>query len=939
MHREAMTPERRFRIDTGPHRVTRDVDDEIEFHLAMRITKLIARGLDPAAARAEALRQFGDASAVRAECLTIDRDRERVMRRAHRLSDLWQDASYALRTMRQHKTVVGVMLVILALGIGANTAMFTLIDALILRSLPVPHPEQLVTIGDPRRTNSMSQGTPNPSLASVPVYEELRDQNTVFSGLYANGRAGLISMAAPQAGATQKAGAAGTGADAEHPSARYVSGNFFQVLGVHALAGRTFAPDEDKHPGDAPVVVLEYSYWQRRFGGQQSAIGSTITLNGVPMTIVGVAPQEFTGDIVGQRPDMWLPLMMEPVLDPHEDILADRYTSWLLLMGRLAPGVSLGQARAQITTIYKRTLIDHADKYLDDVQRGLRTRPIQVQAGARGFSNWRASFASSLYTLMAAVGLVLLIVCANVANLMLSRAAARGREMSVRMALGAGRGRLIQQLLTESVIIAIVGGALGLLVAYWGSIGLLRLASGGPRPVPLDVRPDGRILAFAACVSLVTAVLFGLAPALRATRVQLASALRAQGRNLVGSAGSRLLTPGKMLVIVQVALSVTLLVATGLLVRSTMQLRTSDVGMARDQVLMARVEAGQAGYADARLTALMRDLMQRASRVPGVASASLSENGIFSGTESGTTFSIDGYTASADSDTVAAYDDVGPGYFATIGAHIIRGRDIEARDNETAPKVLVVNQTMAHYYYPRGDAIGHHLTINGDAFEIVGVVGDIEEQNVRAPASRRMYLSTLQLGCAPGVKNGCGLPTQFYLEIRARPGIDPARLVEPVRLALKAADPSLPVLSVTPVNSNIEDSISTDILVAQVVSGFGVLALVLASLGLYGVMAYATVRRTAEFGLRMALGAQAPAMTRMVLRESMLLVAIGAVVGIPAALAAAPLLRAQLFGVKAFDPSSIAIAVAAMALTAGVAAALPAIRASRVSPMEALREE
>ena len=935
-----MTPDRRFRIDTGPHRVTRDVDDEIDFHLAMRIAKLAAAGLDPAAARAGALRQFGDASAVRAECLTIDRDRERVMRRAHRLSDLWQDASYALRTMRQHTTVVGVMLVILALGIGANTAMFTLIDALVLRSLPVPHPEQLVSIGDPRRTNSMSQGTPNPSLASVPVYEDLRDQNTVFSGLYANGRAGFISMAASQAGAAQNAGAAGTGADAEHPSARYVSGNFFQVLGVHALAGRTFAPDEDKHPGDAPVVVLEYSYWQRRFGGAASAIGSTITLNGVPMTIIGVAPRDFTGDIVGQRPDMWLPLLMQPVLDPHQNVLADRYTSWLLLMGRLAPGVSLERARAQITTIYKRTLIDHADKYLDDVQRGLRTKPIQVESGARGFSNWRASFASSLYTLMAAVGLVLLIVCANVANLMLSRAAARGREMSVRMALGAGRGRLIQQLLTESVILAIAGGALGLLVAYWGSIGLLRLASGGPKPVPLDVRPDWRILAFAACVSLVTAVLFGLAPALRATRVQLASALRAQGRNLVGAASSRLLTPGKMLVIVQVALSVVLLVATGLLVRSTVQLRTSDVGMARDQVLVARVAPGQVGYADARLTALMRDLIQRASRAPGVASASLSENGIFSGTESGTTFTIEGFTARVDSDTVAAYDDVGPGYFETVGAHLIRGRGIEARDNESAAKVAVMNQTAAHYYYPHGDAVGHHFTIEGATFEIVGVVGDIEEQDVRAPASRRLYLSTLQLGGTTGTKNyAAALPTEFYLEIRARPGIDPARLVEPVRLALKAADPSLPVLSVTPVNANIEDSISTDILVARVVSGFGLLALVLASLGLYGVMAYATVRRTAEFGLRLALGAQAGAMTRMVLRESMLLVAIGAAVGIPASLAAAPLLKSRLFGVGAFDPSSILIAVAAMTLTAAVAAALPALRASRVSPMEALREE
>jgi predicted permease len=933
-----MTPERRFRIDTGPHRVTRDVDEEIEFHLAMRITKLIAAGLDPAAARAEALRQFGDATAVRAECLTIDRDRERVMRRANRLSNLWQDASYAFRTMRQHKTVVGVMLAILALGIGANTSMFTLIDALMLRSLPVSHPDQLVSIGDPHRTGSMSQGTPNPSLASVPVYQDLRDQNTVFSGLYATGRVALLNMAAPHTGSATGAGA--TGADLEHPSARFVSGNFFKVLGVHALAGRTFADDEDKSPGDDPVVVLEYSYWQRRFGGELAAIGSTITINNVPLTIIGVGPKEFTGDIVGQRPDMWLPLMMQPVLDPHEDVLKDRQTSWLLLMGRLAPGVTLPQARAQITTIYTRTLIDHAGKYLSDVQRGLRRRPMQVDPGARGFSYWREAFASSLYTLMAAVGLVLLIVCANVANLMLSRAAARGREMSVRMALGAGRGRLIQQLLTESIILALAGGALGLLIAYWGSLGLLRLASGGPNGIPLDVRPDGRILGFTALVSLVTAVLFGLAPALRATRVQLASALRAQGRNLVGSGGSRLFSPGKVLVVVQVALSVLLLVATGLLVRSTMQLRTSNVGIARDEMLLARVTAGQAGYDGDRLTALMRDLIQRASQVPGVASASLSENGIFSGTESATTISLDGFTASVDSDTVVAYDDVGPGYFATTGAHIIRGRDIEPRDNETAPKVTVVNQTMAHYYYPHGDAIGHHISVDGQAFEIVGVVGDIEEQDVRAPPSRRLYLATVQLGCTPDAKNcTSGLPSQFYVEIRARPGVDPARLAEPVRRALKAADPSLPVLGVTPLDENIKESISTDILVAQVVSGFGVLALVLASLGLYGVMAYATVRRTAEFGLRMALGAQASAMTRMVLRESLVLVVIGAVVGIPAALLAAPLLKDRLFGVGTFDPSSIIVAVVAMALTAGVAAALPAIRASRVSPMEALREE
>ena len=935
-----MTPGRRFRIDTGPHRVVRDVDDEIEFHLAMRIAKLVAAGLDPAAARAMAIRQFGDASAVRAECLTIDRERERVMRRANRMSDLWQDATYALRSMRHHGTVVAVMLLILALGIGANTAMFTLIDALVLRPLPVAHPEQLASIGNTRIPNSTYQGTPNPQLASVPVYEDIRDQNTVFSGLYATGGSMLLNLTAPQPGAARGAVASGaTGADAEHPSARFVSGNFFKVLGVHALAGRTFADDEDKRPGDDPVVVIGYSYWQRRFCGQRSAVGSTITLNDVPMTIIGVAPQDFTGDIVGSRPDMWLPLMMRPVLDPHQDLLTDRSISWLLLMGRLAPGVSLDGARAQITTIYKRTLIEHAGTALSDVQRGIQHEPVQVESGARGFSNLRNAFASSLYTLMAAVGLVLLIVCANVANLMLSRAAARGREMSVRMALGAGRWRLVQQLLTESLILALIGGALGLLVAYWGSVGLLRLASGGPRPIPLDVRPDGRVLAFVAIVSLVTAVLFGLAPALRATRVQLAIALRSQGRSLVGAAGSRLFSPGKVLVIAQVALSVVLLVVTGLLVRSTVELRSRDVGIARDQLILARVAPGQAGYADARLTAFMRDLMQRASQVPGVAAASLSENGILSGTESEDLIHIEGFTASADSDTLVAYDDVGPGYFATTGAHLLRGRGIEPRDNETAPRVVVVNQTMAKYYYPRGGALGHHITLTGRTYEIVGVVGDIEEQDLHAPPMRRFYLATLQLGCTPGQANcTSALPSHFNLEMRARPGVDPARLVEPIRRALKAADPSVPVLSVKPLDELIDASIGTDILVARVVSGFGILALVLASLGLYGVMAYATVRRTAEFGLRMALGARAGDMTRMVLEESMLLVVIGALVGIPAALAAAPLLKGRLWGVHAFDVSSIVIALAAMALTAALAAVVPALRAARVSPLEALRD-
>jgi predicted permease len=622
-------------------------------------------------------------------------------------------------------------------------------------------------------------------------------------------------------------------------------------------------------------------------------------------------------------------MMMQPAIAPHEPLLTDRSSSWLLLMGRLAPGVSIARARSEITTLHHHSLVDHVIGDGSDVQRQLRQRPLQVEPGGKGFSYYRGAYGPSLFTLMAAVGLVLLVVCANVANLMLSRAAARGREMSVRMALGAGRMRLVRQLLTESVIVAVAGGALGLLVAYWGSTALLRLASGGPNPIPLDVHLDAPILAFTAGLSLLTAVLFGLAPALRATRVDLASALRTQGRGVAGPGGTGGKIPvGKLLVVVQVALSMLLLVGTGMLVRSTQRLQNADVGLARDQLVIARLDAGRSGYTGARLLALRRDLIKRLEQTPGVAAATLSENGIFSGTESGTTIAMESYSARADSDTLVAYDDVGPGYFTALGAHVVTGRDFTSSDNESGPKVVVLNETMAHFFFPHGGALGHHLTTDSSTFEIVGIVRDVQEQGVRDQPVRRLYVPMAQLRQQP---------SQFYLEIRATG--DAARLVGPVRRTLTAADPSLAILSVDPLTVLIQDSISQDRLVAKVATMFGALALILAALGLYGVMAYATVRRTSEFGLRMALGARPGDVTRMVFREAMLLVLGGAVIGLPVALVATRLLRSQLFGIGVLDPPSIVLALVVLTAAAGIAGAVPAMRAARVSPMEALRAE
>jgi len=916
---------RSFRLDSGPGRAERDLDEEIDFHIAMRAKRLVDSGLDPVAARAQALRRFGDVSTVRAECLTIDHERERAMQRANHLGDIRQDAGYAVRTLLHSKGFTAIVLLILALGIGANTAMFTLVDALLLRTLPVPGAEQLITIGDPTRTGSLSEGSPRTDLASYPLYADVRVRNQSLRGIYASGRTGRLDVIIDR----DSSGGARSSVEAEHPRGRFVSGSYFSVLQLQPSLGRTFAADEDRVPGDDPVVVISHDYWRRRFAGDRSVIGRTILANGTPLTIVGVGPAGFTGDIVGQSIELWIPLMMQPAVIPHTAWLDDRGINWLLMMGRLKPGVTIEQARSDISAVMKRSLIDNATgNQIGSIERRLGEGAIRVESGARGFSYYRSAYSSSLLTLMAAVGLVLLIACANIANLLLARASARGREMSVRMALGAGRSRLVRQLFTESVILAATGGALGLLVAYWGSRALLSLA-GGSSAIPLDARIDGRVLAFSALLSLLTALLFGLVPALRATRVELATALRTQGRGVAGVHGRPgRVALGKLLVVAQVALSMLLLVGTGMLVRSVQRLQNADLGLASDRLVIAGVDAQRAGYSGPRLATLIRDLGARMERIPGVRAVSYSENGLFSGTESRTTLQVEGYTARADSDTLVAYDDVGPGYFHVIGARLLQGRDFEARDNETGPKVAVVNQTAASFFFPDGDALGRRITTDSTAWEIVGVVADVEEQGVREGPERRVYFPMMQMERQPG---------EFYLELRAEG--DPARLVVPVRRALQAADPALMIRSVDPLTELIGDSISRDRMVAQVVTFFGTLALVLAALGLYGVMAYATIRRTSEFGLRMALGAQPGDVTRLMLHEALLLTIAGVVIGLPIALATTRLLEGQLFEVGVLDVPSIVAAVTVLAISAAAAGLLPAMRASRVPPLEALRAE
>ena len=835
------------------------------------------------------------------------------MRRTNHLSNLRQDVAYALRSMRQNPGFTAVVLLTLALGIGANTSTFTLIDALVLRTLPVPHPEQLVTIGNPARTGGLSEGTPRNDIVSYPVFADVRAQSKLLSGIYASGRASRLDMLADEG---QK--------EPEHPRGRYVSANYFSVLQVPIALGRSFSPDEDRVPGGAPVVVISNAYWLTRFGGARSVIGKSVRMNGVPLTIIGVAPRSFTGDIVGQRTDVWIPLMEQPALMPNSPALTDSGISWLLMMGRLVPGVTIAQARSELTAVENRSLVENAKaKEKASVVSNLRDTPLQVEPGARGFSYYRHLLAAPLFILMAAVGIVLLIVCANLANLMLARASARGREMSVRMALGANRARLVQQLLTESVILALAGGALGLLLAIWGSSAMVALTGGAQ----VDARLDGRVLAFSALLSLATAVLFGLVPAVRGTRVELAAALRAQGRGVSNAErGTGKFGLGRMLVVAQVALSVLLLVGTGMLVRSMQRLQTTDIGVARDRLLLVEVDAERAGYKDARVLTLMRALTARAMETPGVVSASLSENGIFSGTESGSTVRVEGFTAQSDEDSSIAYDDVGPAYFRTIGAHMLQGRDFEERDNESGAKVAVLNQTAARFFFPHGGALGAHLSSDSLTFEIIGVVSDVEEQDLRAKPTRRFYVPAAQMPQKPG---------KFSLEVRTAG--DPNAMSESLRRSLSAVDPSLS-MHVESLSDLIQESIAQDKLVARVVSIFGLLALALAALGLYGVMTYATTRRTSEFGLRMALGAEPGNVLRLVLGEAMLLVAGGVMLGMPAALGAMQLVKHQLYEIGLLDWPSILVALMVLGASAALAGYVPARRAARVGPLVALRD-
>lgn len=832
------------------------------------------------------------------------------------METLLQDIRYGLRMLRKNPGFTTVAVLTLALGVGANTAIFSLINAVLLNSLPVRNPGQLVIVGDPAKAHQVSQGTPQADLFSYPLYREMRDRNSVFTGIMAS----AITRG--------KVETESTGLVDENATGTLVSGNYFSVLGVNALRGRTLSPEDDGAPGSNPVVVVSYDFWKLKLSRAANIVGQTLRINDFPYTVIGVAEPGFFGETVESREDFWVPLSMQALVERGRPRLEDIHTSWLRCMGRLKPGISIGQAGANINLIFRQWLKTPEVLALDrGDQEALRQSSVPVVPGGRGFSDLRDASFVPLMVLMGMVGLVLLIACVNVANLLLARAAARQKEVAIRLAIGANRTRLVRQLLTESALLAFAGGVAGLLLA--NSEALQRLALGRASQ-GLKVAADAHVLAFTFAICVVTGLLFGLAPALRTAQVPPGATLK---EGTLGQGRSSRFSLGRLLVCGQVAICLLVLFGAGLLIRSLSNLQRVDLGFSKDHILMVRADPVPAGYKASQIINFQREMVSRLRTIPGVRSVAASENGLFSGTESGSTLKVEGYTAVRDQDLDVAWDQVGADYFKSLEVPVLLGREFGPQDTATSPRVTVINESMSRFFFGKNNPIGRRIWIDDEAnrdkpYEIIGVVRDVRERVVRGPMQRRFYISTSQ-------PQDELYATNFEISTSG----NPEALTEAVRKVFAAYDANVVLSRVRTAGELVDASLSEDILIARLSMFFGLVALALACVGLYGLMSYTTGGRIREIGLRMALGAQRMTVLKMILGEALRLVIVGVLVGIPAALAASQLLASVLFGLKATDPFSMIAVILVLSAIALLAAAIPARRAAKVDPMVALRYE
>jgi predicted permease len=815
-----------------------------------------------------------------------------------------QDLRYAIRALASQPGFAAVAILSLALGIGANTAIFSLIDTVLLSALPVRDPQSLVILTNPA-SNGITIGSKSGEREELTwsEFRQLRELSTVFSSL-------MASQIEPEPVPVRVGGS-----DAEETLVQMVSSEYFSTLGVPALLGQTLSADD--HPS-APHAVISYEYWQRRFGRRSDVLGTTITIRQGVFSIIGVAPPSFFGETVGQRPDVWVPLTLQPVVLPEREWLQENpggdKAMWLHVFGRLKPGIRIETAEAAANVAFQQGLA----AFYGSAERASK-QWLKLRSAANGASQIRGQIAEPLTMLLAASGLVLLIACANLGNLLLARTTTRTREISVRLALGASRGQLIRQLLTESMVIAFLGGLAGLAAAWILRAGLLALV---PEKIHVPVTPDVRVLGFAFVLTIAAGLILGLLPVLRSINLNATSGLKEQGRGLTASAAW--LRAGRFVVVGQVALSLPLLVGSGLLLRTLQNLQQADLGYAKERLILLRVDVQMGGYDEHRRVPLFERLLERVRTVPGVSAASYSKSGLFLGSRSSGDIEIEGYTPTADGGAWSVWDHIGPDYFSTLGVPLLRGREITERD-QSRNRVSIINEAFAKRYFAGRNPIGMRV----NKYEIVGVARDSRTRNVREEVEPRFYVPAAQ---------PIDVPPRFITFV-VRTAAEPSSVLRSVREAILSEDPNLPITAASALTELVDKQMAQDRLLARLSTAFGIVALLLAAIGLYGVLSYGVARRTNEIGIRKALGAPHTTVMVMILRETGLLLLAGLVGGMFLAAAGTQLIATRLYGLAPTDPVAIGVAVAILAVVALLAAWVPAHRASRVDPLVALRYE
>ncbi len=879
-----------------PDHLEADMREELEFH------------------RSQTSGSLGNAMLIR--------DRMRDVNTINWLETTWQDLRYGVRQLGKAPVLVTVAVLSLALGIGANTAIFTLMNAVMFQSLPVRDPGRLVLFNDDISTGVYSGDDFSSNEFSYPSFQYLQLHNSSFVSLCAF-RQDTDRVVMHVAG-TSEAG------PQERATAHLVSGNYFDTLGVNAAVGRLFKGSDDTLSA-ARVAVISYSFWRDRFNLDPSVLGQSLVLNDVSLTIAGVADRRFFGERIGRDPDFWLPLSTQPQVLQRDAWsnsrgmwLTARNVYWLNFMGRLKPGFSLESAQAAVNLRLRQFYSEQAGSHLSpSTRRKIENIRVELKPGGGGISGLRYLYSKPLHILTAVVALVLLIACANVATLLLARASARRQEFLARLALGASRTRLLRQVLTESILLSVLGGVVGAAFAWWCVRLLVILLRFDP---VVKVRPDPAVLAFTVVISFLSGILFGIVPAIKFSRMDPGPGNAAPIANF----GHLRFTSQHALIALQVALSFILLLGAGLLVHSLLALERQNLGFRRENILLLRSDAGLAGYRPEELFPLYRELSERFNQLPGVLSATITRFSPESGSTSAYSGAIEGYMATPGQE-LNIYDlSVGPHFFETLGMPLVLGRVIDARDTPASTPVAVVNEAFVRQYLPNQNPIGRRISLDSPfkapGFEIVGVVADSKYYDLQEKAKPMGFLSIWQKSV-----------TSFEVVLHTSGA--PERVAAEARRTVQQVSSKLPILSVSSLNVQVEHSLKQQKMITSLCSIFGALALILASIGIYGTLAYSVAGRATEIGIRMAIGAQRSNVTWLVLRDSATLTAVGIFVGLPLGLGGTRWIKSFLFGVPTVDPVAITAAVLLILILASFAAYLPARRAARIDPMRALRHE